>query len=140
LEWAQVRALVADGVSERDIARRLGINRRTVARLAQSEDPPRYWRAPVASKLDPFEPMLRRLLEDWPQISCEGGRATQAWEPERLTPSTRQVGMRMFGIFLPNAWSCRLSSCDYQDRGLRQARSGGAWPDRSGVEAARPFG
>jgi DNA-binding CsgD family transcriptional regulator len=34
LEWAQVRALVADGVSQREIAARLGINRRTVARLA----------------------------------------------------------------------------------------------------------
>ena len=38
MEWAQVRALVADGVSEREIARRLGINRRTVARLARSEE------------------------------------------------------------------------------------------------------
>jgi short-subunit dehydrogenase len=27
LEWAQVRALAAEGVSEREIARRLGINR-----------------------------------------------------------------------------------------------------------------
>ena len=35
LEWAQVRALAADGVSEREIARRLGVNRRTVARLAE---------------------------------------------------------------------------------------------------------
>ena len=30
MEWAQVRALAADGVSQREIARRLGINRRTV--------------------------------------------------------------------------------------------------------------
>jgi hypothetical protein len=29
LEWAQVRALVADGVSQREIAQLLGINRRT---------------------------------------------------------------------------------------------------------------
>jgi DNA-binding CsgD family transcriptional regulator len=34
VEWAQVRALVAEGVSEREIARRLGISRRTVGRLA----------------------------------------------------------------------------------------------------------
>lgn len=27
MEWAQVRGLVADGVSEREIARRLGVNR-----------------------------------------------------------------------------------------------------------------
>ncbi len=68
LEWAQVRALVADGVSEREIARRLGINRRTVARLARSEEPPRYRRATRGSQLDPFEPVLRRLLAEWPAI------------------------------------------------------------------------
>jgi DNA-binding CsgD family transcriptional regulator len=32
MEWAQVRALAADGVSQRQIAARLGINRRTVRR------------------------------------------------------------------------------------------------------------
>jgi transposase len=70
LEWAQVRALVADGVSEREIARRLGMNRRTVARLARSDAPPRYRRAPAGSQLDPLEPVLRRLLEEWPQIKA----------------------------------------------------------------------
>ncbi len=33
MEWAQVRAMAADGVSQREIAVRLGINRRTVGRL-----------------------------------------------------------------------------------------------------------
>ncbi len=70
LEWAQVRALAADGVSQREIARRLGMNRRTVARLARSEEPPRYRRASAGSQLDPFEPVLRRLLEEWPQIKA----------------------------------------------------------------------
>jgi len=70
LEWAQVRALAADGVSEREIACRLGMNRRTVARLARSEEPPRYWRAPTGSQLDLLEPVLRRLLEEWPQIKA----------------------------------------------------------------------
>jgi transcriptional regulator with XRE-family HTH domain len=68
LEWAQVQALVADGVSEREIARRLGMNRRTVARLARSEELPRYRRTPAGSQLDPLEPVLRRLLAEWPQI------------------------------------------------------------------------
>jgi transposase len=68
LEWAQVRALAVDGVSQREIACRLGMNRRTVARLLGSEEPPRYRRAPVGSQLDRFEPVLRRLLEEWPQI------------------------------------------------------------------------
>jgi transposase len=68
LEWARVRALVADGVSEREIARRLGMNRRTVARLARSAEPPRYRRAPAGSQLDPLGPVLLRLLEEWPRI------------------------------------------------------------------------
>jgi transposase len=70
LEWAQVRALAADGVSRREIARRLGINRRTVARLLASDELPRYRRASRGSQLDPLEPVLRRLLEEWPQIKA----------------------------------------------------------------------
>jgi len=80
LEWAQVRALAADGISQREIAERLGINRRTVARLARSEEPPRYRRAETASKLDPFEPVLRRLLAEWPQIKAP--RATELLREE----------------------------------------------------------
>ena len=75
LEWAQVRALAADGLSRREIARRLGINRRTVARLLASEETPRYCRALRGSQLDEFEPVLRRLVEEWPQIKAP--RATE---------------------------------------------------------------
>jgi transposase len=70
LEWAQVRALVADGLSQREIAERLGMNRRTVARLAVAEEPPRYRRAATGSQLDPLQPVLRRLLAEWPQIKA----------------------------------------------------------------------
>jgi transposase len=80
VEWAQVRALAADGVSQREIARRLGMNRRTVARLAGREEPPRYRRAPAGSKLDSFVPVLRRLLEEWPQIKAP--RATELLREE----------------------------------------------------------
>lgn len=47
VEWAQVRALAADGVSQREIAARLGINRRTVERLVDADRPPGYERAPA---------------------------------------------------------------------------------------------
>jgi transposase len=80
LEWARVRALAADGVSEREIACRLGMNRRTVARLAGSVEPPRYRRPPAGSKLDPFEPVLRRLLAEWPRIKAP--RATELLRDE----------------------------------------------------------
>jgi len=62
--------MAADGLSKREIARRLGINRRTVSRLLDSDEPPRYRRARRGSKLDPFEPLLRRVLEEWPQIKA----------------------------------------------------------------------
>jgi transposase len=68
MDWARVRALAADGVSQREIARRLGIGRNTVRRLVEASEPPRYSRAPAGSMLDSLEPVLRRLVEEWPQI------------------------------------------------------------------------
>lgn len=70
MEWAQVRALAADGHSQREIARRVGINRRTVSRLLASEQPPRYERAPGGLKVDPFEPAICRVLAEWPEIKA----------------------------------------------------------------------
>jgi transposase len=70
VEWAQVRAMAADGVSQREIAVRLGINRRTVRRLVDAGEPPRYRRAPSGSMLDPLEPVIRGLMEAWPQIKA----------------------------------------------------------------------
>jgi transposase len=62
--------MAADGVSQREIARRLGINRRTVRRLAEATEPPSYSRALAGSMLDPLEPVLRELLEAWPLIKA----------------------------------------------------------------------
>src|SRR5262245_39461140 len=56
------------------------MNRRTVARLARRVEPPRYRRAAAGSKLDPFVPVLRRLLEEWPQIKAP--RATELLREE----------------------------------------------------------
>lgn len=70
VEWAQVRALVGDGISEREIAARLAINRRTVRRLARADEPPRYERAGKGSMLDPLEAVICGLLKDWPAIKA----------------------------------------------------------------------
>ena len=69
-EWAEVRALVADGVSQREIATRLGMNRRTVGRLAGAVEPPRYRRVATGSMLDPLEPVLRKLVADFDDIKA----------------------------------------------------------------------
>jgi transposase len=70
VEWAEVRAMAADGISQREIAARLGINRRTVRRLVEAAEPPRYARVPVGSMLDPLDAVLRGLLKDWPGIKA----------------------------------------------------------------------
>jgi transposase len=70
VDWAQVRAMAADGVSQREIAARLGINRRTVRRLAAADEQPRYERATSGSTLDPLEAVIARLLVEWPQIKA----------------------------------------------------------------------
>lgn len=41
-QWMQIHVLKAQGVSEREIARRLGISRNTVARYLSAEEVPRY--------------------------------------------------------------------------------------------------
>jgi transposase len=83
------------------------MNRRTVARLARSEEPPRYRRASSDSQLDSLEPVLRRLLEEWPAIKaprlteilrCDYGytgslRLVQA-HLKRLRPSTVRPAQR----------------------------------------------
>ena len=70
LEWAEVRTLGRDGVSQREIARRLGINRRTVARALAADAPPRYVRAPAGSQLDPLMAVIGEVLEQWPEIKA----------------------------------------------------------------------
>lgn len=64
-EWAEVRELSRQGMSKQAIARRLGMSRNTVARLAACAEPPRYERRAAGSQLDPFkEAVLVMLRED----------------------------------------------------------------------------
>lgn len=68
--WAAAKGLAAEGVSQREIARRLKLNRRTVARLLAAGEPPRYRRKPQGSMLDPLEPVMRSVLQDTPRIDA----------------------------------------------------------------------
>jgi transposase len=92
-EWAKVRELAADGVSEREIAQRLSMNRRTVARLARADAPPRYQRAPRGSALDPLEPVIREVLAEWPKIKAP--RMTEILRGHGFEGSERIVQRRL---------------------------------------------
>jgi transposase len=93
MEWAKVRELAADGVSQRQIAERLSMNRRTVARLAASSEPPRYRRRPAGSVLDPLEPVIARVLAEWPRIHAP--RMTEILRAHGYMGSERVVRRRL---------------------------------------------
>jgi Mu transposase, C-terminal domain len=86
--WAEVRRMHrVDGLSGREISRRTGLARDTVAGLLAATEPPRYARAPAGSKLDPFKDWIceqlavdpriqsQRLRELAGEIGYEGGKS-----------------------------------------------------------------
>lgn len=67
-DWALIRRLAAEGVPKAAIARRLGIARNTVSRAVASGSPPTYERRSAATSFTPFEPRVRQLLADTPEM------------------------------------------------------------------------
>jgi hypothetical protein len=67
-DWALIRRLAADGVPKARIAERLGISRTTVIKAVNSEAPPRYARTPGPSSFVVFEPRVRALLKETPDM------------------------------------------------------------------------
>ena len=63
-----VRRLAAEGVPKAQIAARLGISRTTVIKAVNSDAPPRYERAPGPTSFTVFEPRVRELLKDVPDM------------------------------------------------------------------------
>ena len=71
-QWAEIRRMVlVEQRSQREVARLTGLARETVARATRSEEPPRYVRAPAASKLDPFREWVCEQLEADPRIPSQ---------------------------------------------------------------------
>jgi transposase len=71
-QWAEIRRMVlVEKRSQREVARRLGLARDTVARAVRSPEPPRYVRAPAASKLDPFRGWVCGELQADPRIPSQ---------------------------------------------------------------------
>src|SRR6478672_11605065 len=76
--------------------------------MLASDEPPRYRRAGAGSQLDPFEPVLRRLLEEWPQIKAP--RLTEILRGDYgYTGSVRLVQMHLQRLRLPVVRPARRS-------------------------------
>jgi transposase len=71
-QWAEVRRMHrVDGLSGREISRRTGLHRDTVAGLLAAPAPPRYERKPAGSKLDPFREWICEQLAGDPRIQSQ---------------------------------------------------------------------
>jgi transposase len=83
-QWAEIRRMHrVERLSIREIGRRTGLHRKTIRRALAAETPPKYSRAPAASKLDPFR--------DW---ICEQLRADPSIQSLRLREMATDLGYR----------------------------------------------
>jgi transposase len=68
-EWAEIRRLHrSEGMAIKAIARRLGVARNTVRGALAADAPPRYARPAAGSRVDAFEPAIRALLAEFPEM------------------------------------------------------------------------
>jgi len=99
-DWALIRRLAAEDVPHAAIARRLGISRTTVVKAVASDSPPRYVRRSVPTSFVAFEPRVRALLVEHPDLPASvlaervGWTGSMTWFREnvtRLRPEHRRV-------------------------------------------------
>jgi len=68
-DWAEIRRLHrAEGLSIKEITRRLGLARNTVRAALRSDTPPVFDRKPRACVIDGFESQIRALLAEFPRM------------------------------------------------------------------------
>ena len=99
-DWALIRRLAAEGEPHARIAVRLGISRTTVVKAVNSDAPPRYVRTPSESSFAVFEPRVRALLTEHPELPATviaervGWTGSSSWFRDnvaRLRPEHRRV-------------------------------------------------
>lgn len=68
-QWAEIRRLhFVEGVSIRELHRRLGFHRETIRRALRSKGPPVRRTPPRPSRLDPYREEILRLLREDPRL------------------------------------------------------------------------
>jgi len=79
-DWALIRRLAAEGVPKARIAERLGISRTTVIKAVSSDAPPRYERRPGPTSFTVFEPRVKELLAQTPDMPATVLAERVGWE------------------------------------------------------------
>jgi transposase len=80
-DWAEIRRLhLSEQMPVKAIARRLGLARSTVRTALAADEPPTYERAPAGSKVDGFEPAIRALLTEFPDMPATVIAERIGWE------------------------------------------------------------
>lgn len=68
-DWAEIRRLHrSEGLGIKTIARRMGVARNTVRAALAAHEPPKYERRAAGSRVDVFEPAIRELLGQFPDM------------------------------------------------------------------------
>ncbi len=96
-DWAEIRRLhLSEEMGIKPIARRLGLARNTVREALASGVPPKYERAPVGSAVDGFEPRIRSLLAEFPDMPATVIAERIGWERSSSVLRARVAQLRPF--------------------------------------------
>jgi transposase len=99
-DWAEIRRLHrAEGVSIKEIARRLGVARNTVRSALRADDPPSYERKSAGSAVDAFDPAIRALLAEFPRMPASVIAERIGWRRGRTVLQERVAELRP--LFVP---------------------------------------
>lgn len=110
-DWAEIRRLhAAEGLSQRQIAKRLGVSRTTVSRALASPVPRTYSRPPRPSKFDDVEYWVTELLREFPDMPATvlaervGWEGSDSWFRKRvadLRPTLRPIDPADRVVYMP---------------------------------------
>ena len=94
-DWAEIRRLyMSEQLGIKTIARRLGLARNTVRAALAADAPPRYEGSPGGSVVDGFEPRIRSLLAQFPDMPATVIAERLGWEHSSSVLRARVAQLR----------------------------------------------